>query len=238
MLNLIADVLLPPASLAVLALLLLLFSGRWARGLAVLALAFLIVLGLPMVATAMLNSLAPPPAAPGPEPGAIVILSADAIRVGGPVDLEPGLLTLDRLRAGAALQRRTGLPILVSGGQYVESDTTLASMMGASLQEDFRVPVRWQEDRSADTWQNAALSAAILREAGISRVYLVTHAWHMRRSLVAFRAFGLDPVPVSVRPPYTPPFTWRQLVINTSSWLNSYYALHEMVGIAYYRLRR
>ncbi len=214
------------------------FGGRRSRLAAIAALLALVVLGIPLVATGLLNSLAPPPAAPGPQPGAIVILAADAIRVGGPVDLEPGLLTLDRLRAGAALQRRTGLPVLVSGGAFVQARTMLASMMASSLQDDFQVPVRWEEDRSADTWENAEFSAAMLRQAGITRVYLVTHAWHMRRSLLAFRRFGLDPVPAPVRPPYRPPFAWRQLAVSAAAWLNSYYALHEMVGLAYYSVRR
>jgi uncharacterized SAM-binding protein YcdF (DUF218 family) len=235
--NIVADLLLPPASLAVVALLLLL-GGRRSRRAALAVVVLLVVLGIPLVATELLNSLAPAPAEPGPAPGAIVILSGDAIRMQGTVDLEPGLLTLDRLRAGAALQRSTGLPILVTGGAFLDARTKLASMMATSLQEDFRVPVRWQEDRSADTWQNAEFSAAILRQAGISRVYLVTHFWHMRRAVLAFRDFGLDPVPAPVRPPYRPPFIWRELAMSTSAWLNSYFALHEWVGLAYYNLRR
>ncbi len=235
--NLVVDVLLPPASLAALALLLLL-AGRRLRWLAAPVVALLVLLGIPLVATGLLNSLAPPAGTEGPPPAAIVILSADAIRMQGPDDLEPGPLTLDRVRAGAALQRRTGLPVLVSGGEFLHSQTTLAKVMATSLTDDFGVPVQWQEDRSLDTWQNAEFSAAILRREHISRVYLVTHFWHMRRAMLAFRAFGLDPVPASVRPPYRPPFSPLQLVLNAVAWFNSYVALHEWVGLGYYRLRR
>lgn len=238
MLNLVADILLPPASLAVLALLLIL-SGRRGRLPAGFVLMLLIGLGLPIVATALLNSLAPPLSADtSPSPAAIVILSADAIRVQDPNALEPGPLTLDRTRAGAALARRTGLPVLVSGGELPELHMTLAAMMALSLREDFGLDARWQENRSRDTWENAEFSASILREAGIKRIYLVTHDWHMRRSLLAFRHFGLDPVPVSVRPPFTPPLSWRRFVISPNSWFNSYIAIHEWVGLAYYATRR
>ena len=109
--------------------------------------------------------------------------------------------------------------------------------MAASLHDDFRLDAKWQEDRSLDTWQNAAFSADILRPAGISRVYLVTHFWHMRRSLIAFRRAGLDPVPVSVRPPFTGPFSWQDLLPKPSYWYNSYIAFHEWVGLIYYRWR-
>lgn len=239
MLNLVADILLPPASLAVLALLLLLVGGRRSKIASSLVLMLLIGLGLPVVATALLNSLTPPPTVDsGPEPGAIVILSADAIRLARSNDLDPGPLTLDRTRAGAALARRTGLPILVAGGQVADARTSLAEMMTTSLRDDFRLATRWEENRSRDTWENAEFSAAILHDAGIQRIYLVTHDWHMRRALLAFRHFGIDAAPVSVRPPFNPPFSWRRLVVSPIAWFNSYIALHEWVGLAYYTVRR
>lgn len=236
-LNLAADVLLSPAGFAALAFLLCL-SGDRGRRLGAALLALVVLLGLPFVSAALLNSLAPGPAAPGPTPEAIVILSADAVRVEDTPDLEPGPLTLDRLRGGAALFRRTGAPILVSGGPLEQAQTTLAGMMVDSLERDFRVPVRWAEAMSVDTWQNARFSAGILKSAGVGRVYLVTHSWHMRRAMLAFRHFGLDPVPVPVRPPGWPVLSWRMLFVGPSAWLDSYFALHEWVGLAYYSLRQ
>lgn len=236
MLNHVVDMLLPPASLVVLAFLLSLVGRSWARRLSAAMLAIVVILAIPLVSTLLLDSLAPGPV-PEAAPEAIVILAADGIRIEGVQDLEPGPLTLDRMRAGVALARRTGLPILVSGGEMNDAHTTLAQMMSASLRDDFRVPARWEEGRSLDTWQNAAFSADILRPAGISRVYLVTHFWHMRRALIAFRHAGFDAVPAPVRPPFTGPFSWHDLLPKPSSWYNSYIALHEWVGLIYYRLR-
>lgn len=240
MINLIVDILLPPASLAVVALLLSVIGGRRTRMAAIAVLVVLVGLGMPIVSTALLNSLSPAPQTTGSaaEPAGIVILSADAIRLPLAGAIDPGPLTLDRLRAGAALARRTGLPILVSGGPIFDSRMTLAAMMQTSLRDDFHLSARWEEDRSLDTWENAKFSAEILQQAGIHRVYLVTHDWHMRRALIAFRHFGLDPVPVPVRPAYTPPFSWRYLIINPAAWFNSYVALHEWVGLLYYNVRQ
>ena len=237
MLNQFVDLLLPPASLLVVALVLLLVGRGWARRLGVAAVAVAVVLSMPTVAALLLSTLAPPAAVATGPVQAIVVLSADGIRSPEPVDLEPGLLTLDRLRAGAALARRTGLPLLVSGGEVSAAQTSLAAMMAASLRDDFRLPVKWEEDRSADTWQNAQFSAAILRPEGISRVYLVTHFWHMQRALVAFRRAGLEPIPVSVRPPFHGPFAWPELLPKPSAWFDSYLAIHEWIGLIYYRLR-
>ncbi len=237
MLNHVVDTLLPPASLVIPAFLLSLIGRRWARIACAGLLAIVVALAIPLVSVALLDSLAPDIPPPGPAPQAIVILSADGIRMEGVQDLEPGPLTLDRLRAGAALERRTGLPVLVSGGEMNGAHTTLAEMMAATLRDDFRAPARWEEGKSVDTWQNASFSADILGRDGVSRVYLVTHFWHMRRSLIAFRRAGLEAVPVSVRPPFTGPFSWRDLLPRPSCWYNSYIALHEWVGLLYYRLR-
>ena len=45
--------------------------------------------------------------------------------------------------------------------------SSLAALMSRALQEDFGVPVRWREERSRNTFENALFSAAMLRQAGI-----------------------------------------------------------------------
>ena len=189
---------LPPTSLAWIVLVALLagggagtgmrrVAGRWV---AMLALLGLVVLGLPAVSLPMLAALDVPEAevpvggGPGP-PAAIVILSADVQRTGTPGLAAIGPMTLERERAGAALARRTGLPVLVTGG-IVSMPPAVAGLMATSMASDFGVAVRWAESRSGTTWENAEFSVPILRRAGIQRVFLVTHAWHMRRSLLAF----------------------------------------------------
>ena len=229
---------LPPASLALLALLALLLWRRGGRALALLLLAPLVLLSMPIVSLPLLASLDPKESEPGQgmPPGAIVILSADVDRtdVGGLTSI--GALTLERERAGAALQRATGLPVLVTGG-LVTAPPPVGALMAASMQADFNVPVRWAEVRSATTWENAAFSVPMLRDAGVERVYLVTHAWHMRRSLLAFRRAGMPAVPAVVRRDPWPRGTMAELMPRTSSWERSYYALHEWFGLLYYQWR-
>ncbi len=166
----------------------------------------------------------------------LAILSADVERAAAPMDADVGPLTLERERAGAVLARRTGLPVLVTGG-LVTAPPPVGQMMAASMAADFGVPVRWTEDRSATTWENASFSAPMLRQAGISRVYLVTHAWHMRRALLAFRRAGIDAVPAPVRMDPGPRWTLGELVPRTSAWERSFFALHEWLGLLFYMVR-
>ncbi len=231
---------LPPPSLALGALLaLVLIRGRLGRVLAVLGLAGLTLLSLPVVSMALLASLDVPADPPtGSLPGAIVVLGGDVNRATDPPGATIGGLSLERVRAGAALQRRSGLPVLVSGGIVDDLPLTIGALMAESMAGDFGVPVRWTEATSLTTWENAENSAAILATAGVRQVYLVTHAWHMRRSLLAFRHFGLDATPAPVRPDPWPTFKAGEFLPHTSAWLNSFYAIHEWVGMAYYSIRR
>lgn len=241
MLSAIVTTLIPPASLAWAALAALLLR---LRRVAVGLLVVLVLLSLPGVSEALLAALYPgtpvaaggtePGAPPGAPPGAIVILSADVDRLREGNDV--GGLTLERERAGAALARRTGLPVLVTGGLVV-GPTPVAELMVRSMEADFGVRPRWVEPRSPTTWENAAYSAPLLRADGIGRVYLVTHAWHMRRALIAFRRAGVDAVPVPVRLDPWPQARLSSLVPKASSWERSFLALHEWVGLLYYSWR-
>jgi uncharacterized SAM-binding protein YcdF (DUF218 family) len=215
---------------------------RLGRVLLAVGLGGLIVLAMPLVSGTLLSGLergisTTPPE--GDKPAAIVILSGDEADIleGGRATTMVGHLTLERERAGALLARRTGLPVLVTGGVIEPGDPTLAAIMTQSLLQDFGVVATWKEEKSKDTWENAALSAAILRSAGIHSVYVVTHAWHMRRALIAFRAAGIVATAAPVALDEPPRVAWHNLVPRVSSWQASFYAMHEWIGIAWYELR-
>lgn len=231
---------LPPVCFLYLAIVGLLTRRRHPRGgraLAGISLAGLLLLSVPLVPNLLIVALeqdlplTPPP---GVMPQAIVVLGGDLMRTKLPPYSLPGYLTLDRLRAAAALYRRTGLPILVSGGTVQTDRPPIARIMADSLRDDFQVPVTWVEDTSFDTWQNAAFSAAILKPRGIHSVYVVTQGWHMRRAMIAFRRTGLiaTAVPTSLDTPFDS-IPW-DIPPRAAAWLWSYYALHEWIGCAWY----
>lgn len=149
----------------------------------------------------------------------------------------PSLVTQARLRYGAALQRRSGLPVLVSGGAPDGRQVSEAALMAQLLREDLQVPVRWIEQGSDDTAGNARLSAHMLQAAGIHRIALVTDALHMPRARRAFEVAGLQVLPA---PTVFAGHSWSALwywLPNAKALQVSYYALHEWLGLAWYRLR-
>jgi uncharacterized SAM-binding protein YcdF (DUF218 family) len=168
-------------------------------------------------------------------PGAIVVLSADTQRSGVPgVPDTVGQLTLERLAEAARQQRRLGLPILVSGGP---PDAPVAVLMSRVLQEDFRVPVQWREERSQNTFENALYSAEILRGADIHAALVIAHPWDMARALWSFRAVGYPVIPLPTPEGGNPPLSVAAFLPQVPALLGSYYALHELIGLACYRAR-
>ncbi len=132
-------------------------------------------------------------ASPGPvaPPTAIVVLGGG--REGMPSEYGSANLnvhSLARLRYGMWLARRSGLPVAYSGGvghaqAAGEAEATIAARMA---RDEFAYPLAWIEPASRDTRENAALTVTMLRQAGVRRIVLVTHGWHMPRSLRAFEA--------------------------------------------------
>ena len=151
-------------------------------------------------------------------------------------------LALERLRYGAHLARATGLPILVSGGS-VADETPEAALMKTALEEDFGIQVRWVEERSRDTRENARYSSAILIPAGMRRVLLVTHAAHMSRAQAEFEAAGLvvQAAPTAWLGNYnetTAGDSWLAELPNPNSAYAGWFAMHEALGRLAYRLSR
>ena len=236
--------LVPPTSLLFLALLGLLVTWRYRR--AGLLLTWIGVLGLLLLSTpavggmllAALEQDLPLTPRDGQPPQAIVILGGDILRGGSrtPI-LHLGPLSLERVLAGAELGRRTGLPILVTGGKLHASDPPIGALMADSLEHDFQVPVKWVERASADTWQNAHLSAPILRADGVRSVYVVTEAWHMRRAIVAFRGTGITVTAAPTHFDRMPTPMLADFVPSANAWRASYFAMHEWIGLGWYSLR-
>ena len=175
--------------------------------------------------------------AAGP-PGAIIVLSGDYHQSDTPGEPDTvGLLTLERLAEAASQERRLGLPVLVSGGQPKDADESLAGLMSAALQDDFRVAVRWREDRSRNTYENAAFSAEMLRRAGVQSALVVTHPWHMARALWSFRAVGYPVIPAAVHERGGLSVSANSFLPQVPALDDSYYALHELFGLAWYLCR-
>lgn len=228
---------LPPAGPLLLASVSLAFGEPWRTAGMVFGLGALWLLATPFVGLALLRRLEHhgpldlEAFEPRPESDAIVVLDGGRyVRTLGGESVKPE--TLERLRHAAAIHRRTGLPILATGDGA-------GPLMGTVLERDFGVEARWLEVESRITQESADRSAAVLRGAGVGRIVLVTHAWHMPRSVGAFERTGLDvvPAPFGFAGPDRQELRVLALVPSAGGLLSTWRALHEWVGLAWYAWR-
>ncbi len=111
---------------------------------------------------------------------------------------QPTMIGLERQRYAARLAKASGLPVLTTGGLHYGTPPSEAQIMADSLRDDSAVEVRWKEEQSRTTWENAQMTADILLAQGIKRVVVVTQAWHMPRSVWCFEQAGFEVVPAPV----------------------------------------
>jgi len=244
--NLVSTLLLPPAILVLVCFVGLAMRRRWPRcGVLVSAVALVTLLIFSTNAGALLfvapleNQTAVLDATSTAEAQAIVILGggrlANAPEYGG-VD-SPNYWTLARLRYAAKLHRETGLPVLVTGGTPDGGAESEAVVMARTLRDDFATPVKWMEGASDNTAQNAVFSEKILKEANVTRILLVTDAIHMPRAEMIFRQSGLKVIPAPTVFFSRDRLSALDFFPAGEGLRRSYYALHEWMGIAWYRLR-
>jgi uncharacterized SAM-binding protein YcdF (DUF218 family) len=238
---------LPPASALLLILFGTLLRRMWSgvgRALQVVGVLWLWLASTPAFAGYVLGSLQSerelPPTGQLPAADAIVVLGAEADTDGreypGAVI---GQVTMQRVRYAAALAKRTQLPVLVSGGKPASDVEPLANLMAAALEQEFGVKVQWREDRSADTWENAAFATELLRKDEKQTILLVTSAWHERRAMASFQrqpnALRVIAAPTAFRDvPFQGP---QSLLPQWSALRDTSWALHEICGLAYYSIR-
>ena len=225
----------------------------WRRGRTVLAISALAVFWLLSAGwlTTVLLDLAQPTAYRTPydpaKPASVAIAPRTAIVVlgGGTEHRDDGRLVpkhdvYARLATAAALyarcaNERASCRVIVSGGnpqhhEATEADTYAPYLLRAHVTPSSLV----LENRSLTTWQNARNVARAMGDRHDETLLLVTSAYHMRRAMLDFRRFGLDPVPVvsNVR---SARCGWLPRLHNLAA---AETALHELIGTAQFYVYR
>lgn len=250
----------PPGGFIVLAFLGLVLMPRYHRlgyGLVATAMALLYIASMPVVSTALLSWLEPATAlnftvntaekertethiGNVKPPQAIVILGAgrhyNAPEFSGDT---PNEMALERIRYGVWLARRTQLPILVTGGLGNGNVLSEAQLMKQLIESEYALPVRWAENQSRTTFENARFSAEMLKAEGIDSIYLVTHALHMKRSVMSFEKFALKvhPAPTAFASHRQRKVTLRYFLPSAKALKRTSQVFHEVVGMFWYWLR-
>jgi uncharacterized SAM-binding protein YcdF (DUF218 family) len=149
-----------------------------------------------------------------------------------------GNMTRERLRYAAWLHKKTQLPILVTGG-IKEQDFSEAQLMKQVLQNEYGVKGEiLVEQDSQNTYENSFYTQELLLEKPYRKIYLVTHAYHMRRAIMVFKQHHkhIQPAPMGFYH-NSMDYLASDFFPNSLSMRLNYLALHEIVGRYWYQLR-
>jgi uncharacterized SAM-binding protein YcdF (DUF218 family) len=173
---------------------------------------------------------------------AVVVLGG-GINVYRADDLTLNDLNASALRVieGVRIYRLLGDPLLiVSGGNTprVDPPQPEGDALRRAAMELGVPPARVLADNvSMTTYEQGKTLSRMLRERGISRFVLVTSPIHMPRSIAAFRAFRLEPVPSTSVLRRDPDAAFWTVMPDRESLNIADGALYEYAARAYYWLR-
>lgn len=243
--KLIAPFLLPPGIFILIFVavgIVLVFRRHWRVGLMNFFFGMALwVLSIAPVANWLMHGLEAEFSIPSNPSGDVIILLGGGVIQRVP-DLSgmgaPSPLMMGRIVTAVRLYRQLGLPIIITGGRWSDDEASEASVVRRFL-VDLGVPAGAviEEDQARDTAENARFSAAICHQNGFTRPILLTAAYHLKRGREAFDAVGMTvaPFPAYFAGASNVPFTWRCLLPRAGSLYASANALHEYIGLWYYR---
>ena len=121
--------------------------------------------------------------------------------------------------------------LLISGGDSQAHHVAEATVYSHTLQK-LGIPLRnlLLEPHSRNTWENAKFSRQLLEKQTPQRLFLVTSNFHLHRSLLYFRHFGMQPIAIGSGEPNVRISWWPR-------WQNFFLckvALHEYHEIMRY----
>jgi uncharacterized SAM-binding protein YcdF (DUF218 family) len=179
---------------------------RTANALVLLALAGVVLVGCGPLPSALLARLQGPYVAPRSLPwgqdNAIVLLGAGTEAVPASQQVEPGLFAYGRIQRAAAVYREckqaaAHCVVVVSGGDARHTGRAEADAYAPYLNALGVPPADLVlEAKSLNTWQNAEQVDRLARQHHWDRVLLVSSGIHLQRSLLYFKHFGIEAVPV------------------------------------------
>ena len=143
-----------------------------------------------------------------------------------------------RLMEGLSLYKETQRPIIFCGGRVLlkekwpsESETAYKQFIRAGVKEEAVLI----EDDSRNTYENAA---NLIERYNPESILLVTSAYHMPRALLSFTPYETEiiPYPVDFKAEDRE-YILLDFLPSIHFLQASYNALHELLGLAFYRIR-
>ena len=139
---------------------------------------------------------------------------------------------------GILISKENNLPFIFTGGglnkeaKWIKKDVKfITSVCGCKIKTLY-------ETKSLDTYENAKFTAELFNKKGIPKeIYLITSAYHMKRSYYLFKHFGFKIITKPIGFFSSPVISVWDFFPGEGSFHKSYKAIHEYFGILSLYLR-
>ena len=134
---------------------------------------------------------------------------------------------------GVLLAKKYNLPFVFTGGGLKIKEADLIKDDINMFNKICNCNIKaYYEKNSLDTYQNAKFTAKLFDKMYLKKeIYLVTSAYHMKRSIMLFKHFGFKIIPKPIGFFYNPSYTIWDIFPNEGAFNKSYKAIHEYFGI-------
>jgi len=147
----------------------------------------------------------------------------------------------ERLPYGIIVAKQNNIPLLFTGGGIKKpTEADFAKIILNEYEKTFNFKLKtYFEDKATNTVENGKFTLKLIKKDKLSKnIYLVTSAYHIKRSEMIFKHFGFNVIPKPTGFLIKPTnYTFYDYLPNMGSFSNSYIAIHEYFGILSLLLR-
>ena len=135
---------------------------------------------------------------------------------------------------GLLIAKQENLPLVFTGGGIQKTKEAInvtkdINLITKTCGCDIKT---YYEGKSLNTYQNAELTAKLFERLNLSKkIYLVTSAYHMKRSIILFKKFGFEIIPKPAGYFYNKEYTVWDIFPQMNYLYYSYKAIHEYFGL-------
>lgn len=190
-----------------------------------------------MLSTALIANVKAPSHIVPENVDMIVVLTGGMNYVGNAGWL-PSSASYQRAMVAYDIQARVNsrVPIVITGGktagvQYPSEARVVSDLIN---RQKAQITPTILEENALNTYENAQEVARIASDRGADTLFLVTSELHMLRALAAFRARGLDPMPIPVFTINRGKLTFGDFIPTMQGAAENHAALYEFLGLARY----
>lgn len=237
----IVNLILPPSCLIIFLIIYIIYLHKKIKRLPKLFITITIlfyIISIPLTSDLLMHSLEYKYLPPNKLVGDVIVVLGGGATLNSPDFSGDGNLSgsaANRLLTAARINKKTGLPIIFSGGQVFKTTGNEAEIAKRQLL-DLGISGNdvITENKSLNTTENATFTKVLLTKYKYTKPILLTSAFHMYRAVINFNnsgVKGLEIYPCDYSTNKKLSINFNSFVPSSSSLNYSSIALHEYLGI-------